>query len=266
MRAFVAGLVLSMAVLFPNVGNAQVDPFRTPPPEVTAASSSWQIYSEPIFFQGVVYYPTREYRTFDGQVMAQIGVYEGVPIYADTTLEPWSIIYFSVGRERMRAYERARDRELAGTSGSRASWYPSTPASGGSTVVSSLFPAAPITPTLGDRSVGTSGSIAEERPVGTGGVSVPPPAVPSDIPERTRPARTRIETVGHPVGGSGGVWLNFNGDRWYSAGVAVPFVPERFTPVGEYRGFPVYMENGGDPNRIWVSVVQNGPLAPYEKR
>jgi hypothetical protein len=70
--------------------------------------------------------------------MAPIGVDEGVPIYADTTLEPWSIIYLSVGRERMRAYERARDRELAGTTGSRAPWYPTTPVLGSSIVVPSV--------------------------------------------------------------------------------------------------------------------------------
>jgi hypothetical protein len=70
--------------------------------------------------------------------MAPIGVDEGVPIYADTTLEPWSIIYLSVGRERMRAYERARDRELAGTTGSRTPWYPTTPVLGSSIVVPSV--------------------------------------------------------------------------------------------------------------------------------
>src|SRR5262245_61204029 len=183
MRGFLAGLVLSMAVLFPTLGNAQVNPFRTPPPEASAAEASWQTSSEPIFFQGVVYYPTREYRMFDGQVMAQVGVYDGVPIYSDTTLEPWSIIYFSVGRERMRAYERARDRELAGTSGSRASWYPSMPAMGGSTAVPAGPAAAPVIPSIGERPVGTSGSIAESRPAATSGVSVPPAAAASDIPE-----------------------------------------------------------------------------------
>jgi hypothetical protein len=265
MRAFVASLVLSMAVLLPKVGNAQVNPFRTPPPEASAAMSPWQVNSEPIIFQSVVFYPTREYRMFDGQVMAEVGVYEGVPIYADTTLEPWSIIYFSVGRDRMRAYERARDRELAGTTGSRTPWYPTTPAAGASTVVSAGPPASPITPTVGAQPVGTSGSIVVQ-PLGSSGGSVPSPSTAaSDIPERTRATRTRVETITRPADNNG-VWLDFNGARWYSAGAAVPFVPDRFTPIGEYRGFPVYRANLGDPDRIWVSVVQNGPLAPYEKR
>jgi len=263
MRAFMASLVLSMAVLLPKVGNAQVNAFRTPPPEASAASAVWQVNSEPIIFQGIVFYPTREYRIFDGQVMAQVGIYDGVPMYADTTLEPWSIIYFSVGRDRMRAYERARDRELAGTTGSRTPWYPTTPAAGGATVVAAGPAAAPITPTVGEQPVGTSGSIAE-RTVGTSGVPRSSTAA-SDIPERTRNTRTRVESIPRPAGNNG-VWLDFNGARWYSAGSAVPFVADRFSPVGKYRGFTVYRAKSGGGDRIWVAVVPDGPVAPYEKR
>jgi hypothetical protein len=88
MRGCVAALVLSVAVLLPKIGNAQVSTFRTSAPEVNAANASWQVNSEPITFGGLIFYPTREYRQFDGQVMAQVGVYEGVPVFADTTIEP----------------------------------------------------------------------------------------------------------------------------------------------------------------------------------
>ena len=125
MRVFLLGLFLSLAVLFPKTGNAQVSQFRSPLPEVTAANADWQINSTPVAVDGVVYYPTRGFREFDGQVMAQVGLVEGVPIYADTTLEPYSELYVPVGGTRMRAYERRRDGALASTS---ASW------SGGSRV------------------------------------------------------------------------------------------------------------------------------------
>src|SRR6267378_4822173 len=115
MRGFVASLVVLVAVLFPKVGNAQVYQFRTPPPEVTASNAAWQVNSEPIIIQGLILYPTREYRQFDGQVMAQVGIYQGVPVYADTTLEPYSELYVPVGRSGVRVYERKRERELAGT-------------------------------------------------------------------------------------------------------------------------------------------------------
>jgi hypothetical protein len=107
--------------------------------------------------------------------------------------------------------------------------------------------------------VGTAGTIVPSA-VGTARESV-------TSPERTPSTRTRIETIPRPrATGGAGVWLEFNGARWYAAGAAVPFFSDRFTPVGEYRGFPVYRANNADPDRIWVSVVQDGPLAPYEKR
>jgi hypothetical protein len=258
MRAFVASLVVLVAVLFPKVGNAQVYQFRTPPPEATASNAAWQVNSEPIVIQGLIFYPTREYRQFDGQVMAQIGVYQGVPVYADTTLEPWSLVYVPVGRDRMRGFERPRERELAGTSGSRAASFATRPSSVGTPVTYATPSTA--TPAM---------SAGEERPVGTAGSIVPRTAGMErevvNLPERARPTRTRVETIPRPRA-TNGVWLEYSGTRWYSAGSAVPFIPDRFTPIGEYRGFPVYRATSGDPDRIWVSVVQDGPLAPYEKR
>jgi hypothetical protein len=97
MRPYVLRFLLLTAVLFPTVGNAQVGQFRTHPPVVSAAGAEWQINSETMPFAGLVYYPTREIREFDGQVMVQIGVYQGVPIYADLTLEPYSLVYVPLG-------------------------------------------------------------------------------------------------------------------------------------------------------------------------
>jgi hypothetical protein len=36
--------------------------------------------------------------------------------------------------------------------------------------------------------------------------------------------------------------------------------------MGEYQGFPVYREKGGNGDDIWVSVVKDGPLAPFRKQ
>ena len=41
---------------------------------------------------------------------------------------------------------------------------------------------------------------------------------------------------------------------------------DEFTPAGTYRGFSVYRAKSGDGERIWVSVVPDSPVAPYEKR
>ena len=227
----------------PIVGNAQVYPLRTAPPEVTAATAEWQITGEPIMVNGAVYLPTRVIRLFDGQVMSQVGIHERVPVYADVTLEPNSIVYVPIGGDRLRTYERRRDRELAGTTGSR------TPS----------FPVEIPTATA-----------AEEQIVGTTGSVVPTAAGPAVIPgpsplTPSRARRITTETIAPPRT-SHGVWLEFAGTRWYSAGAATSFSPDRFTKIGEYRGFPVYRDKAGNPDAIWVRVVQDGPLSPYSRR
>ena len=88
MRSIVPGAFLFMALLMPNIGRAQVFSLPTPAPEVTAANADWQIRGEPIFHAGSVYYPAGPAVFFDGKVMARTGVYNGIPLYADSTLEP----------------------------------------------------------------------------------------------------------------------------------------------------------------------------------
>ena len=80
--------------------------------------------SEPIVVGGLSYYPTRGFRMFDGQVMVQTGMFAGVPVYSDATIEPYSELYVPLGSSRMRVYERRRERELAGTTGSHVPTFP----------------------------------------------------------------------------------------------------------------------------------------------
>ena len=250
MRGFRLGFVLTVALLVPTIGNAQVFAFRTPPPDVSAAGASWQINSVPIVVGGLTYYPTRGFRLFDGQVMAQSGLFESVPVYADTTIEPYSELYVPVGSGRMRVYERRRERELAGTTGSHV---PSFPVD------------SPSVPAPRDRIVlGAS----DDRTVATGGSSVPRAVSDSASAvmqeQRTRPGRTVMTPVQDGV--HNGVWLAYNGGRWYSDGLAASFSDDRFEPVGEYHGFPVYRDKISGSADIWVSVVKDGPLAPYRKQ
>jgi hypothetical protein len=244
MRMRFAGGMLTFALLIPSLGSAQVYslPSLTRPPDVTAASSEWQISSRPILVQGLVFFPTGETRLFDSSVMMQTGVFEGVPVYSDSTLEPHSVVYVPIGRAAMRAYERRRDGELAGTTGSR------TPA----------FPVAPVG--LFEQ--------PQERAIATGGRLLASPLPPgSAAPEAavSRLTRTRVESVPRPRA-TDGIWIEFNGARWYSNGEAVVYSPDRFTRIGEYRGFPVYREKNDKGRSIWVAIVQDGPLAPYSKR
>ena len=243
MRRFCLPVVLLVAVLLPKIGNAQVFQFRTPPPDVSAAVAAWQLNGEPIVVGGLTYYPTRGFRLFDGQVMAQTGLFEGVPVYSDTTIEPYSELYVPLNSGRMRVYERRRERELAGTTGSHTPTFPVD------------------SPSVAARERIVPG----ESAVGTGGTSVPRAVANSAmLPERAQPRRMTLTAVQGGV--PNGVWLPYNGGRWYSDGPAASFSPDRFEPVGEYHGFPVYRDKISGSGDIWVSVVKDGPLAPYRKQ
>jgi hypothetical protein len=244
MRVAWTGLVLTVALLIPNVGRAQVFRFRTPPPEVSAGGADWQLNGDPIVVGGLTYYPTRGFRLFDGQVMAQTGTYERIPVYSDTTMEPYLEVYVPLGSGRTRIYERRRDREAAEATAidvaTELSENPSVPR-GARPDVSSA-------------------------PVGTRGTFVPRPSDSLATPDRDRTHHTSIITaVPHP-GDVNGVWLEYQGARWYSDGPAVPFSPDRFEPVGAYQGFPVYRDTIGGGDELWVAVVKDGPLAPYRRR
>jgi len=194
MRVFVGGALLFSALLFPKIGMAQAYQVRTPAPEVTAADAEWQVASDPIVVQGLLFYPTRETRMFDGQIMAQIGVYERVPVYADVTLEPFSIVYVPIGSQRMRTYERKREGELAGTTGSR------TPS----------FPVDVASPTTAEaRPIATAGSIAP-----TVDRDAAPAPIERGLPPSSSSAsrRARIETIPTPRSATrNGIWIEFCG-------------------------------------------------------
>ena len=85
-------------------------------------------------------------------------------------------------------------------------------------------------------------------------------------PVQTPPARTRVQTVQRPVG-LNAVFIQFQGARWYAAGPAIEYSANRFTRIGEHRGFNVYQENG-KPGLIYLSLLNGGAgmVAPYKTR
>ena len=262
MRPCVFGVVLTLTLLLPKTGSAQAYAYGTPPPQVTAATAPWQAADAPIIVDGLVFFPTRGFRFFDANVMTQSGIYEGVPVYADVTIEPYSIVYVPISRTTMRAYERRRNGALAGTTGSRTPSFPVEIAS--DTVLATTRRA--------EAAAALAAVDAAAPPVGTSGIIAGAPSSTTATrpmpPDRPEPSRTRVE-IAPSVRPSGpnGVWLMYDGARWYADGSAVPFSPDRFEPIGEYRGFPVYRAKHGEKkNAIWVSVVKDGPVAPYSRR
>ena len=100
--------------------------------------------------------------------------------------------------------------------------------------------------------------LAELRSL-SAGANAPAPAAPAaDQP-------TGVESV-PPPDSNAGVWVDFGGNRWFSAGRSVDYDATRFEPVGSLRGFPVYRDRSGPADRIYVTIAQDGPVAPFERR
>jgi hypothetical protein len=261
MRRFILTGVLSVAVLFPSLGTAQVFSRPSTYPAVTAQYAAWQLRGDPVFHAGAFYYPTGPTVFFDGNVMARTGTYEGTPIYEDGTIAPFTVVYVPIGGNVVRPYERPREGELAGTTGSRAPSFPVQPGPAaleyGRAIIG--FETAPVdgfVPVIPEdpRPVSSVGAVGS-----SGSITSVAPSRPVDTASRTvRMDRTPAPTILV-------MWVPYNGARWESAGSAVAFTPDRFIRIGELGGFPVYRERNGRTDTIFIPSVEDGPVAPYRR-
>lgn len=226
-------LPLLLVLLGGGDAAAQIQSRPTDPPLVTAVNESWYRLSEPIQFAGDLYYPAGPLVFFNGNTMVRTGHYNGVPLYADTTVEPFSVVLVPVGRGLLQPYERRRRGDLAGTTGSRSPSFPVQPVPD-----SASLPMAAVSPT--------------SPPLPPGAIGVYTPEIPTTAP--ARPAQEAVGTTGiaprRPVviarrpESNDGIWIRFRGERWVHAGPAVPLGTADFTRVGEYAGVPVYTRRG----------------------
>jgi hypothetical protein len=246
---------------------AQVQSRPTDAPLVTAASESWYQLREPINFAGDFYYPAGAVVFFDGNEMARIGHYNGVPIYTDTTIEPYSVILVPVRRGLMQPYERRRQGDLVGTTGSRT---PSFPVRTSTTPIDvSPVSQFAVSPTEAQQPIGaisaytpgTASTLAERVAASLGAA----PSVSPTPPAITTPARQEppIESVLRPESNDG-LWVRYGGAKWLSAGAAVPLRAADFRVVGDYAGFPVFMRASQD-DTIYLPT-RAGLIAPYRRK
>jgi hypothetical protein len=246
-------LLALLAAAAPASGQIQMRP--TDPPLVTAANDSWYILGEPIQFSGELYYRAGATVFFNGNAMVRIGHYNGVPLYADTTVEPFSIILVPVSRGVMQPYERPRSGELAGTSGSRAPSFPTA-----------------LRPATSPVAMAASPPTAAPAPIGAISVYTPEMPAPAITPPREAVATsgmiaTRREAA--PVvirrpQGNDGIWIQFMGLRWVSTGRSVSSIGA-YEQVGEYAGLPVYRRGDLDEPVIYLPTAA-GRFAPYRAR
>lgn len=258
MRRFPAPLLLT-SLLLAAPAIAQVQSRPTDPPIVTADNESWYVNREPIQFAGDLYYPTGAAVFFNGNTMVRSGHYNGVPLYTDTTLEPYSIVFVPLERGIMQPYERLRQGSLAGTTASRAPSFPVR-----ATASSTPLPQAAAPPTAPPTPIGAIGVYTPETATGTAGRSVPSPigtgglVAAAPLPRRNQ---LTMATITRPTTNDG-LWIPYLGEKWVSAGRAVPITSANFRVVGNYGGFPVFARRDTAEQVIYVPTLA-GLAAPY---
>ncbi len=262
-------LVTSLLTLLAVPAAAQMISRPTDAPQVSAAGESWYQLREPIQYAGELYYPAGAPVFFNGNSMVRTGHYNGVPLYADATRDPYSVVLVPIGGGQLQPYERRRRGDLAGTTGTTLPSFPIA-----------LLPEGPIVPMAAGAptnlplSVGAINTFTPEvtppvvylPAVATAAApacsceaaAVPAVAVAPPLP----PDRVAVLSARRPDNNDG-VWIRFDNATWVSTGVAEPRTTA-FTQVGEHAGFAVFRkQDGGD---VIYLQSREGVLAPYRRK
>lgn len=250
--------LVAVLVAFVRPAAAQVQSRPTDPPLVTAVNESWYILGEPVQFAGDLYYQAGPPVFFNGNTMVRSGHYNGVPLYTDTTVEPFSVVFVPVSRGLMQPYTRVRR-------------------DGAPPLMAGVSPPplmAPVPPTAPPMTIGAI-SVYTPEPAPVAAVGRPAPAAVSS--DRSAPLTEIVGTTGiapasrqTPIPvvsmrrpeSNDGVWIMFGGEKWISAGTAVPLVAAEFVRVGEYAGFPVFARRDFTQEVIYLPS-RAGLIAPY---
>ena len=269
-RAVFSAIVL-LAV--PAIASAQMNLRPTPPPIVTAENETWYRTGEPLTYEGHLYYPAGPAIHFMADEMVRSGFYQGVPLYARTTIEPFSVVFVPLGGGMMQPYERRRAGELAGTSGSSV---PSLPIEMPSAFAASTgpiqAPAPPVvtSPPVPDESVALPAQLPEPRSADSRAIGRRPQPAPRansaavGTSGRVTDSRRAAPRVRRPV--LNGIFVEYDNARWFSSGPPESLDPRTLNRVGDWHGFPVYVAKGGE-NTIYIPIAQGlDALAPYSKR
>ena len=268
------------AVLLSSAVHAQVFWQPTPPPVVTAENTSWFIAAEPIQWFGDLVYPSGTPQFFSRYKMVRSGSYRGIPLYTDVTLEPNTVVFVPLAGERMQPYARVPQGQVAGPA-LRVVTVPSDIDALGT--LPGGIQQAPMPPTLGPAyDVLTAPEVivpaalratllAEARDRTAVSNETPPVATPAARPGQVgtsgrtaAPDRTRLLASAVPPTGLNGIWITYDGQRWFANGNAIGLNEASFREVGSYHGFPVYRRVGDDP-AIYVPTTP-GRVAPYKRR
>jgi len=257
MRRILGTVTLMSALTMPLVASGQ-DLLQEQPPAVTAENEPWFVARAPLMLGGTLYFPAGAQVHFNRNEMIRTGSFGAIPVYVRTTIEPRSVIFIPLSGGLMQPYERRRSGELAGTEGSIPASFPiqnpaersrfelqtlrapgpplgPTPSIYGDTA----FPiSSPVTPLPTSRAVATTGSMAM-------------------VPTHPLESAIRPEGINR-------VFVNFESQRWFSNGGAVPFDAGAFRQIGTSNGLAVY-SHPGHPGTIFIPVAREAQalVAPY---
>ena len=256
-RAAIAALIV-FVVWVPVAAQIQSRP--TDPPVVSAANESWYQLGEPIQFAGDLYYRAGAAVFFDGRVMVRSGYYNGVPLYMDTTIEPYSVILVPARVGLMQPYERLRQGDLAGTTGSRTPAFPVR-----ATADRFSLPAAPTAPTAAPLPIGAIPASEVVAPIAATASAGPASVGTAGAPAANgaQSQNGQMSSIARPESNQG-VWIHYQGAKWVSAGAAVPLRATEFRAVGTYEGFPVFVRHN-DEKTIYLPT-RGGLVAPYRAK
>jgi hypothetical protein len=230
-------------------------------PAVTADSETWYLNGRPLTYAGHFYYPAGPRIHFNPDEMVLTGEYRGIPIYMQTTIEPYSVVFVPLDGGLMQPYERRRDGDLAGTSGSSAPSFPVATASDLTADEESTLREAPAPP----ETQWEDESMVPE-PAATSGLGAAPNAAATSGRSAVQPSPATRRFVRRPLA-LNGIFVEYANAKWFSSGLPVAYDPARFVRIGDLDGFPVYADPK-DGSTIFVRVVQGSTdaVAPYSKR
>lgn len=264
MRSHILALAALSVVSTVAAAHAQVYSLPTPPPRVHAAQAQWQRDREPLFYAGRFYRPTGPTEYFDGHVLVQTGTYRGVPLYENSTLEPYSVVFVPIGDNLVRPYERKRDGDLVGTAGSRMPSFPIT-RDAETTSVDGVEDFLRVSLPSSDR-LGRA-QWYWPTPTDQSAIASTDPLAPLSSQTRTLATPIIPPTLGRlRETTNAGAYVQFMGARFYTSGRAVTHDIQRFARIGDLGTAAVFGESGGSNKTVFVEVVPGGPLAPYTKR
>jgi hypothetical protein len=179
--------------------------------------------------------------------MVRSGHYNGIPLYTDTTVEPFTVVLVPISRGLLQPY-----RNLGRDVGPLMAAVPPTAPPMTVGAISVFTPESAV-------AFGSPQPAVEAREarapltdvVGTTGIAAPSRQTPVPVVSMLRPEN------------NDGVWIVFGGERWISAGTAVPLVETDFVRVGEYAGFPVFARRDFTQEVIYLPS-RAGLIAPYK--